>query len=814
MNEKRFVWEMNPIANPENVIKGDKYRFTVLNDRLIRLEYSECGIFEDRASQSVFFRNFGKTDFVCKKENGIVTIETEYLKLKYAENSEFKNDTLVISIKNSVFADWHFGDDTDNLGGTVSTLDKTNGSIPLENGVCSKKGISVIDDSKTMLLNENGWVEPRKAETIDMYFFGFGHSYLDAIKSLYKLTGAPSFLPAYALGNWWSRYYRYTQEEYLALMERFKTENLPFSVAVIDMDWHTTTIPEDKRHSNPVLHNGWTGYSWNKELFPDYVAFLDELHTKYNMKTSLNLHPALGIRMHEDMYEKAAIAMGLNPEDKQPIYFDILSPKFMEVYFDEVHHPYENNGVDFWWMDWQQGTDYYWIHEPNNDGKLKDEREVLDPLWMLNHLHTLDIARSGKRPMYFSRYCGPGSHRYSIGFSGDTCTTWAALEFQPYFTSTASNIGYCWWSHDIGGHTTGYRDDELQVRWLQLGVLSPINRLHCCNNAFMGKEPWNLTDSARNAVNDWLKLRHRLFPYLYTMNYRTQKDLEPLIQPMYYKYPENTEAYSYKNQYWFGSECFVAPITEKSDSASMMGAVNVWLPKGLWFDLFSGIAYSGDCETKVYRNLKEYPIFAKAGAIIPTEVFSDDNTLGNKTDLEINVFAGDSNNFTLYEDTGEGYGYKNGDYVTTDFSLEWNKNATFTINPAKGNKSIIPEKRNWNILLRGFAKKSDIAVSVNGKSFMAERVYDEMSNTIKILIENISIEDKIVVNITYENELISNNETPKKRIFDLLLHAQMDYTIKSRLWKAVETNEEYLYLACSSNEYSNVLSAVEELNKL
>ena len=814
MGKERFVWPTKPIANQENIVMGDKYRFTVLFDRLIRMEYSENGIFEDRASQSVFFRDFGKTDFVYKSEDRVITIETKYLKLYYKENCEFEYESLIIKLKNSYFPDWHFGDNIDNLGGTVSTLDKTNGSIPLEDGVCSKNGFAIMNDSETMLLNDEGWVEPRCSNTIDLYFFGYGHSYLEAVKAFYKLTGKPSFLPAFAFGNWWSRYYKYTQEEYLALMERFKTENLPFSVAVIDMDWHTTAIPEDQRHDNPVLHNGWTGYTWNIELFPDYKVFLKELHDKFNMKTSLNLHPALGIRMHEEMYENVALAMGMNTKKKEPVYFDILSEKFMEVYFDEVHHPYEKNGVDFWWMDWQQGKDYSWIHEPNKDGVLKDEREILDPLWMLNHLHVLDISRSGKRPMYFSRYCGAGSQRYSIGFSGDTCTTWEALKFQPYFTSTASNIGYCWWSHDIGGHTTGYRDDELQVRWLQLGVLSPINRLHSSCNIFMGKEPWNLNDSARNTVNEWLRFRHKLFPYLYTMNYRTQKDLEPLIQPMYYKFPENTQAYSFRNQYWFGSECFVAPITQKNDIASMMGEVEVWLPDGIWFDFFSGIAYRGNNETKIHRNLNEYPIFAKAGAIIPTEKFSGDNTLGNKEELEINVFAGANNSFTLYEDAGDGYGYRDGDYVTTEFSLVWSKSATFTIRPAKGNRSLIPEKRSWKILLRGFAKDIELNTFVDNKIRIVECEYDVTSNTTIISLDSILVTEEIVIKLSTKNALISNNETPKKRIFDLLLHAQMDYSVKSRLWKAVENNDEYLYLACSSDEYSNILSAVEELNHL
>ena len=97
---------------------------------------------------------------------------------------------------------------------------------------------------------------------------------------------------------------------------------------------------------------------------------------------------------------------------------------------------------------------------------------------MLNHYHYLDSGRRGNRRLTFSRYAGLGSHRYPIGFSGDTVISWDSLDFQPYFTATASNVGYGWWSHDIGGHMKGTKDDELATRWVQLGVFSPINRLH------------------------------------------------------------------------------------------------------------------------------------------------------------------------------------------------------------------------------------------------------------------------------------------------------------------------------------------------
>ena len=124
----------------------------------------------------------------------------------------------------------------------------------------------------------------------------------------------------------------------------------------------------------------------------------------------------------------------------------------------------------------------------------------------------------------------------------------------------------------------GFRDDELTIRWIQLGVFSPINRLHSSKNLFSGKEPWNLFPYEAEIEKDWLRLRHRLFPYIYTMNYRNHKELIPMILPMYYSHPEKDAAYHCRNQYWFDSQLIVSPITEPNDDRTRLGKTKVWLP--------------------------------------------------------------------------------------------------------------------------------------------------------------------------------------------------------------------------------------------
>ena len=785
-NKNRFKWDVRPVANEDNIVKGDCYRFTVLTPALIRMEYDKHGVFEDRASQSVFYRDFEVVDFRISDEADFLTIETEKLILTYKKDKEFALDTLSIRLKQEPASEWHFSEEFEELGGTSSTLDRVSGAMPLGKGVCSRNGFSVMDDSKRMVLDEDGWVNVRSEGTLDFYFFGYGYDYLEAVRDFTRLTGIPKMLPAYALGNWWSRYHDYTQQEYIDLMEKFKEEDVPFSVAIVDMDWHIVKTPEGVT-SPGISGPGWTGYSWNKELFPDYKAFLAYFKENH-LQTALNLHPADGCRWHEDMYEEMCKVSGVDPASKEQIPFDILNPQAMANYFDVILHPYEEDGVGFWWVDWQQGRHYGWIHEPNVDGKLHDEREVLDPLWMLNHLHILDIERNGKRPMYFSRFSGPGSQRYAIGFSGDSHVTWESLDFQPYFTATASNIGYGWWSHDIGGHMLGSRDDELITRWIQLGTFSPINRLHSSCDPFHSKEPWAYPTEYAPVIKKYLRLRAELFPYIYTMNYRTHTQAEPIIWPMYYTHPKCSAAYEVKNQFWFGSELMVAPITSPRDEHAKMGRVTVWFPKGVWFDYFNGTAYHSEKGRKVdvFRKLEDYPVFAKAGAIVPQTVLkSHSNKIDASEELTVTVFPGASNSFTLYEDEGDYQNYESGAFVKTQMQLDYtDSEATFTICPAAGEYSLIPEKRKWNVQFRGFAKDVSIVATVNGEQVECERIYDALTHTTTITMEAF-VNASVVIKVEAE-KLVHDNSDRVQKCFEIIREAQIDFWMKENLYNEVK----------------------------
>ncbi len=662
-------------------------RVSLILPTVIRVER---GNFTDLPTQTVIHRDFGAFDYDLSEKSDSLIVKSS--------DAQFEISKKTGKLLSCILRDGTHvkPSNEDILPGTCRTLDRVNGATKLDRGIVSKSGASCLDDSSSLLLDNDGNILPRP-ECSDIYYLASGRDYLKQLQDFYKLTGDVPLIPKFALGNWWSRYRAYTQEEYRSLMQTFIDKKLPITVATIDMDWHWTDVikrfgekarPTDGRTPEEIGLNmfmpGWTGYSWNTELFPDHRELLDWLHSK-GFKVSLNVHPSQGVRFFEDAYDNMCGALGIDPKSQQQISFDPTDKEFMKAYFDHLHRPLEEEGVDFWWIDWQQGK--------------STKISGLDPLWALNHYHTVDAAGDEKRPLILSRYAGLGSHRYPLGFSGDTVMTWKSLDFQPYFTNCAANAGYTWWSHDIGGHMNGVQDDMLYLRWLQYGVFSPINRLHSSNSEYMGKEPWKRCYAVEKVSEEFLRLRHRLIPYIYTAAYRTHTAGEPVCMPMYYRY-DCPRAYEVKNQYIFGGQLLVAPITRRGDRRLNLSSVEVWLPEGRWTDIFNGRAYKGGQTVTMYRDIDSIPVLAPEGAIIPMYRSSNSNDLSLSQPLDIHIWRGNGS-YELYEDDGETMSYQQGKYAITTFRLEENDGSLkLVITPPEDSHGLLPSEREIYIRFR------------------------------------------------------------------------------------------------------------------
>jgi alpha-glucosidase (family GH31 glycosyl hydrolase) len=754
--DARFRLPTSPVASPDATVHGDRWRFTVLTPGLVRIEWAPDGTFEDRASTFAIHRDLPVPEFQVVESDDVIEIITDGFHLTY-DRGPFTPAGLMVQARGGVtnyHSVWRYGEPAPNLGGTGRTLDGVDGRMPLEPGIVSQVGIAMLDDSTSFLFTDDGWVAPRPTGHLDLYVFAYGHDYEGALQAFFAVSGHPPVLPRWTLGNWWSRYHRYSAEEYLELLDRFDRERVRFSVAVIDMDWHRVeSVPSE-------YGSGWTGYTWERELFPDPEDFLAELHRR-GLRVTLNVHPADGVRAFEDAYPAMMSALGRDPESRLPIAFDVTDEAFLEAYFDVLHHPLEDDGVDFWWLDWQQG------HYSRVQG--------IDPLWMLNHFHFLDSGRDGRRPLTFSRYAGPGSHRYPVGFSGDTIISWASLDFQPEFTATASNIGYGWWSHDVGGHLWGSRSDELTARWVQLGAFSPILRLHSSNNPFLAKEPWLFPRETREAIDEALRFRVRLVPYLHTMNHRAAREGVPLVLPMYHLAPDEPAAYSVPNEFAFGTELIVAPITTPRDAVTLLGSAKAWLPEGTWTDIATGVVIDGGRTVELHRDLGSVPAFLKAGGILPLAAEHETDATRNPQHLEVLVAPGADGTFTLVED--DDTGTTPATIPTVRTPLDWDqRGGTLTIGAADGPAGIVPETRTWTVTLLGMPE--DAGVRVDGRAIAPVVLNGRVSVTT-------TADTTVPVRIEVGPDPVPRTADGDGKLFALLNAAQYPYEDKAAIWRTI-----------------------------
>ena len=654
----------DPKADDAAVVVAGNARFTVLTPQMIRMEWSEDGVFEDRATLTFVNRKLDVPQFKVKRSSGKVTIKTSAVTVTYKITGRFTDDNLK--------AEFKMGDkkvlwmpsfeDTLNLMGTTRTLDKCDGNKlgrePMEKGLLSRSGWAVVDDSRRHILTPveshwKEWVECRpEGDRQDLYLFAYGHDYKQALADYSKVAGRSPMPPKYTFGYWWSRYWQYSDNEFRDLVANIRSVGIPIDVLIVDMDWHETWGLRKKNSPKDEYGQriGWTGYTWQKELFPSPKNFL-EWTEREELKVALNLHPASGIQPYESVYESFTKDYGWN-EPGKPVPFHMDEQKWADSYIKTVLAPMEDMGVDFWWLDWQQ-----WMIS-------KFTPELSNTFWLNHTFFTHAQERDPSiRPFIYHRWGGLGSHRYQLAFSGDTYATWQTLAFLPWFTSTASNVNYGYWGHDIGGHmfhsNVKETDPELYTRWLQYGVFTPIFKTHSTKDQKIVRYPWAFPDHVFH-MRDAIRLRYDLVPYIYNASRENYDTGVSMCRPMYYDYPELDKAYSSPEQFMFGNDILATAVVQPVDKVTGLAKRSIWFPEGAWYDFATGAMYEGDACKELQYTIAENPWFAKAGSIIPMNPSDIDNLQKDCGKLVLTFVPGGDGELRLYEDDGLSQDYMNG----------------------------------------------------------------------------------------------------------------------------------------------------------
>ncbi len=690
---------------PASVIDGNA-RFTVITPNCIRIEYAPNGKFVD--APSLFAANRPvRPGAVRRVTRGAAVVETSAMELTYTPDGKpfFLNNLHADIRRGAGKVRWTPGmPNPGNLGGTIRTLDGMRGPVDLGQGLLSRDGWYLLDDSKSPLLTA-GWVRSRPADAgTDWYLFGYGDDYHAALQSLTAAGGAVPLPRKYLLGAWYSRYWPFSSDDYRQLVKEYGQHDFPLDNMVLDMDWHK---------------DGWTGWSWNRKLLPDAEALLPWLHAQ-GLHDTLNLHPADGVGPQEDAYAAFMSAIGADPAAKQTVPFDAADKKYMDALFATVFAPLEKNGVDFWWLDWQQ-TEFTRTN-PN-----------LTNLFWLNTLLFDHTAQGGQRGASFSRWAGWGDHRHPIHFSGDADTGFPMLAFEVPFTAAAGNVGCFFWSHDIGGHMGG-RNEESYTRWVQFGAVSPVLRSHSTRDAQTDRRPWNYPAWAEGSMRRSFHLRSELFPYLYTSAAQSARETVPLNRPLYLDNPKIENAYHNAQEFLLGDNVLAAPIVSAGAGPGHVGTQTVWFPPGTWFNRFSGERFAGGQDVLVAADIDEFPLYVRGGVPLPLQPYQARMATAPLTTLRVVCYPGadgQTGRSTVYEDDGLTTAYTRGLSATTPLSYSRRGDfVTVTVGAAKGHFAGQTARRALVIELPDTLKAD--RVTVNGQS--AAAVYDAATNTSRITI--------------------------------------------------------------------------------
>ena len=511
-----------------------------------------------------------------------------------------------------------------------------------------------------------------------------------------------------------------------------ENNRIPIDIMIMDMDWHK---------------DGWTGWSWNTSLIPDPKGLINWMH-QHNMKVSLNLHPADGVNNYEDNFAQMCADLGKDPGTTTNIPWQLEDYNFYKAMFKNIIRLRESEGVDFWWIDWQQ-------HLTNNN------MAGLGETFWCNHVFYEDMRlnRPEHRPVIYHRWGGLGSHRYPIGFSGDTFATFPTLAFQPYFTATASNVGFGYWGHDLGGHQQpGDNDPELYLRWMQFGVFTPIFRTHATNAANIERRIWVYENFP--SLLKTVQLRYAMFPYIYTAAREAYDTGVSMCRPLYYDHPEDANAYKYEDEYMFGNDILVAPIVTPADADKTVRRT-VWLPEGKWWNVCRSKMMDGNVTFTDTYGQEDIPYFYKAGSIIVNNPPQKSVTTKAPT-LILKVVPGADGSYSLYEDEGDTELYKDGVFSRTEFTQTRNaQSVTLNIGARTGVYPGMPDERAYRAEFIGSEKPEKVLINGN-EAVSGTWSYDSDNRTVTVNVPTASCDVTTAIELRYavlQSELTGINGT-------------------------------------------------------
>lgn len=562
--------------------------------------------------------------------------------------------------------------------------------------IVSTKGWGILFDMGCMMAfhdDEQGsylWADC--ADELDWYFFYGGGSYAALMEKYRLLTGEAPMLPRYALGYIQSKERYVDAEELIAVADEYRRRQVPLDMVVLD--WQ----------SWPQGQWGWK--TFDPERFPDPSAMVDRLHQK-QVRLMISIWPSMQGESNEDRREMLQNGCMLGNR----LIYNAFDPAARALYWKQAKEHLFAHGVDAWWCDCTEPFENDWKGlirpEPFQRAQINTDeaKRYLDPcqINLFSLYHSQGIYEGQRRATRDKRVCNltrssyAGQHRYAtITWSGDVSASWETLRRHIPEGLNFCATGEPYWSTDIGAffpgggrgpwffagdfdggvEDLGYR--ELFVRWAQYAAFLPMMRAHGTGTP---REIWRFGEKGEpfyDALEETIRLRYHLIPYLYTLMAQTNRSGLPMLRVPALVFPGDASLRRVEDEMMLGDALLVKPVTrpmyylpQSVPVANRDETETVVLPAGCdWYELRTGTRFAGGQTAAVSAPLSVIPAFVRAGTVLPwgarvqsTEELAD-------APLEIIVYPGADGAFTLYEDAGDGYGYEDGERALIDFTWE------------------------------------------------------------------------------------------------------------------------------------------------
>ena len=546
-------------------------------------------------------------------------------------------------------------------------------TIPFYIGVHHQKAYGIyFDNSYRSTFNfgaSNDRFASFAADSGEMkYYFIAGDSVSDIIKSYTHLTGRTPLPPLWSIGYQQCRYSYYPDKKVERIAETLRERDLPGDAIVLDIHYM----------------EAYKIFTWDKENFPNPKKLIDKLK-ELGFHIVIMCDPGIKIEAGYEAYESGKKE---NVFIKYPdgtnysgqvwpgwCHFPDFTKPETRAWWVEKFKDYVDLGVDGFWNDMNEiatwGNMLPDLLEFDFEGRKTTSREGRNVYGMQMARSTYEAAKAlmNKRPFNPTRSGFAGIQRYATVWTGDNVSYDAHMMAGVRLVNSMGLSGLAFTGYDIGGFV-GNADENLFARWMSIGTFSPFFRTHTMINT-RDSEPWSYGEKVEEISRNYMKLRYRLMPYLYSLFYEASNTGMPINRSLAFNYTFDDRIYDhlYHNQYFFGPAIMVAPVESNKD------LTKVYLPVGNWYELLTDKAFSGNNELVVDCPIDQLPVYVKGSSIIPMREKAGKNATDYGDTLEIHLYCGDTySDFILYEDDGESFNYEKGEYAKREISYIPNKN--------------------------------------------------------------------------------------------------------------------------------------------